>query len=808
MKAVMFCLFAMLATPQLIFSQVGLKGRIIDTKRQVIPNATIIIEKLQTGTTSNAEGFFEITLENGTYIITVSSMGYESRKINVTIDNKMTDLGEICLDVAHEILDEVVISASRQPEKITNSPATINLINATQFENLAGSPEELFALQKGVDFSRTGSFWSTMSIRGFNSAFNQKILLLDDNRISNLRIRTPVGPFSAFVKEDIERVEIVLGPSSALYGPNSLNALFYTISKSPFTYPGTTIVVGAGSRHLMNARFRHAQAINEKWAYKIASEYLSGNEPNFTDSVYVPGVYAGKSEIGLDRSATFIKFLAAAFYKPTERSEIGLNYAHNRNTSMNVARNNLKNWDNSSLQLTFKSPHWFAQIYKTWIILDNSINTRSRSLNYYALLAQGQTEGEAFKNSLNGPRKTILEEDSYRHNAEIQYNNTWKNLNFVAGTQYQKENAFSNHTYLIDDEGPIILYQYGVYGQMMFNINQTGVKLIIASRADHHSLFGLNFLPKAGVTYTKNNGTWRLTYGKGYLVPTLINTHQNSAGGTILGNAEGFTLSDGSEIAPLNPETIKTLEIGYKILLFDSHLLLDADAYYNWSENLISPVLNIVPDGRTGGPVVTHRGDRPITDFVNGVSDPGSMIFSNINFGHAQTYGFDIGVRYIFSDHYNLTLNYSFFDYSLDRNDPDNDANSDGKVTDNDLSINTPNHKISSSFNVSYRRFNGSVFPRWVQNYDFFSGRNLAAKTNPGNIFNGSPVVQNKRVGDSYNYGPLGGFYVSVNANYRFTKHLQAGVYANNILGNGNYEFVATAPTETTIGMELKFTIF
>ena len=803
MKLVYFITFALLAIQNFIYGQTGIKGRIINDQNEGIPFATIFVEAQHKGTTSNSEGYFEIILKNGTYEVAISSVGFVTLKMDVTVDDKLEVLGNIRLEYANEIVDEIVVSASRNPEKITESPATINLITSSQFENLTGSPEELFGLQKGVDFARQGNFWSNISIRGFNSAFNQKILILDDNRIANLRIRTPVGPMSVYVKEDVERTEIVLGPSSALYGPNSLNALFNTISKSPFTYPGTTVVVGAGSYNLLNVRFRHANAINKKWAYKITSEYLTGKEPDFTDSVYVPQVYAGKPEIGLEREATFFKLLAAAFYKPTERSEIGVNYSLNLNSNMNVGRNNLKNWNNSALQFTYKSRHWFGQFYKTWIILGQALASRSRALNYYGLLAQGQSEEQAFENSLKGPRQTITEEDSYRHNAEIQYNNNWKNLNLVVGTQFQKEHAFSNHTYLIDDIGPIILYQYGIYGQVMYDIGETGVKLIFASRADNHSLFGVNYLPKAGITYKKNNGTWRLTYGKGYLVPTLINTYQNYAGGTILGNAEGFTLSDFSKIAPLKPETIKTLEAGYKNIFLNRKLFLDADVYYNWSENMISPIINIVPNGTKDGPVVTHRGDRPITDFTQGPK-PGSTIYTNINFGLVQTYGFDVGLNYYFSDHYNLTLNYSWFDYNLDKNDLRNDANGDGKVTDNDLSINTPKNKISSAINVIYRKFYGTLYARWIQKYDFFSGRNIAAKTNPDNLYSGWPVIENKRVFDSFNYGPLGGFYLSANANYQFTKILNMGLYANNILGKGNYEFVATAPVETTFGIELK----
>ncbi|WP_083191629.1 TonB-dependent receptor [Formosa haliotis] len=816
MKSVYVILMVLFLVHTTGHSQTELQGRIIDTNNLGLSGVHVFINNTQNTTKSDSEGCFKMEIIQGSHEINFSLFGYNTKIIHVTAQNTPVNLGDVVLEMTVHIIDEVVISGTRQLEKITKSPASIDLITAVQLSNNVGSPEELFALQKGIDFTRAGNFWSSINIRGFNSAFNQKMLILDDNRIAHTRMRTPVGPLSAFVKEDVERVEIVLGPSSALYGPNSLNGLFNTISKSPFKYPGTLLVLGAGSNSLYNVRLRHAYAINKKWAYKITGEYISGKETKFTDSVYVatkmPGEFEGKAEVGLDRDVSFIKGLAAVFYKPTSTSEIGLNYAINLSNSVNAARNNLNGWNKSSLQATYKSKHWFAQAYKTWIILDESINTSVRTSNYYSLLENGQTENDAFTNSLNAPRATIIEEDTYRHNAEIQYNNSWGNFNMVAGYQYQKEHAFSNHTYLLDQDGPITIYQNGVYGQLIYDVNQTGIEFIFTARGDHNSLFGFEFLPKTGITYTKNGGTWRLTYSEGYTAPTLANTHMNLGGGINLGNSEGFTLSDGSKIDPIKPEMIKTLEIGYKNIFLKNTFFLDVDAYYNWSTDFLSPRINIAPQGTSGGAVVTHRGGRPITDFTQGLApgnlDPGAVIFTNINFAEVQTYGFDVGLNYYFSDQYNLTLNYSYLDYTLDKDNLKNDANNDGKVTDADLSMNSPKHKISTAFNVKINKFYGTVFARWVQKYDFFSGRNIAAKTNINNIYNGSPVIEGQRVGTQFNYGQLGGFYLSVNGNYQLTKTINLGAYVNNILGTGNYEFVALAPTETTFGIELKCILF
>ncbi len=797
MKSLSFLLLLSLLSQNIMYGQTGLKGHVLDERGLPLQDVNVFIKNPDKGTSTNSEGYFFIELENGSYTVLISSLGYKTQTIGFSIEREVKDLKKIYLVSSPQTLDEVVVSGSRTLEKITESPASIDLISGSEFENFRGSPEELFALQKGVDFARIGNFLGSISIRGFNSAFNQKMLLLDDNRIANIRIRTPVGPMSPFVKEDIERVEIVLGPSSALYGPNCLNGLFYTVSKSPFDYPGTDVVLGAGSNELLNARIRHARKINNKWAYKVTFEYLSGAEEDFSDSIYLLNDPIGKAEVGLDRNVLFLKGVAAAYYKPTEKSEIGINYSFNNNNSISGgSRNNLTDWYNAALQVTYKSPRWFAQFYKTWIKLGQGVNTLPRTSNYYFLLAKGQSEKEAFNNSLNDPRAASFEDDSYRLNGEIQYNNNWGNWNVVAGTQYQKEVATSNNTLFIAE--PIRLNLIGVYGQVMYTINGTGIKLLATARGDDHSLFGFNFLPKTGVTYTKNQSTWRLTYGEGYSTPTLINTYVKAAGGTTLGNSDGFTLSDGSNVPPIKPETLKTLEAGFKSIFYNRKLFLDIDAYYNWADNMISPLTNIAPQGTNGGPVVTHRGDRPITDFG---APSGASILTNINYGKANTYGVDVGLNYYFTEKYSITLNYSFFN---------SDVNKDSIMNSSDIAINTPMHKISSAFNVRHKKFYGSLFARWVQEYDFFSGRSVAAATNPANIYNGSPVVEGQRVGKmlaSWNYGPLGGFYLSFNGNYQLTKMFNIGAYVNNIVGRGNYEFVASPPTETTLGIEIKVSL-
>jgi len=87
-------------------------------------------------------------------------------------------------------------------------------------------------------------------------------------------------------KDDIERIEILIKPQTALYGPNVHNALVNYITKDPRKYQGTTLSITAGNQYQFSGRLRHATKINNKWAYKLTGEYVTGKEFNFHDSVY------------------------------------------------------------------------------------------------------------------------------------------------------------------------------------------------------------------------------------------------------------------------------------------------------------------------------------------------------------------------------------------------------------------------------------------------------------------------------------------------------------------------------------------
>lgn len=795
----------------------SLNGTITDENGMPLSGATIQIASLQKGTVTDSAGKFVIgNVPAGTYKISLSFVGFEGFSQSVTIQNGKAAQLSLKMKESYGQLDEVVISANKKAQKLTDVPATVNIIKTKEIEQFSSfNLGELASRQKGVDFVRTGVLGTGINIRGFNSAFNSKNLQVTDDRLSSL-IATglPLGTMETVTKDDVERVEILLGPNGTLYGPNAHNGLVNTITKSPFKYQGTTVAFGGGSQNVVTARLRHAQAVNDKFAYKFHFERSQGTEFNYTDSVYV-GTKAYK-ELELDRNFDTQKYGAGLFYKPTTTSEISSYYGHSNNNNLGVTsagRNQIKDWSIDVAQLKYVSPHVFLNTYYSWSNTEKTYAINQRTQNYVSFINSGFSEEESLRRSYaeqwfpTGPssgvplkRGSLFKDDSKRFNAEGQYNNNWNNLFLTAGVQYQYDMANSKGTYLIDLDGVIKIAQTGVYSQFEYKSPNSSWSFLGALRVDNHDYYGSNLLPKAAITKKFSAGTFRLTYGKGMAVPSILNLKGNLFGGLVLGNGEGFTLSDGSKIAKLEVETINSFETGFKGKL-SKKFFIDVNAYYNLSDKFISPLVNIATNGKT----VTHVGDKPIGEVVPGSN--GSYLLTYSNFGKVDTYGFDLGLNYYFDDTFRTTLNYSYFGRTLDRNDLGNDGDRNGIVTETDLPINTPTHKMSLGIHYNKGKFYGAMYGRFVQKYDFFSGINVAAKTQDLNNDGINEIVEGARNGRTWNYGQLGGFTVDANVGYYATDRLSFGASFTNLFNAKVREFVASPVISTLFNLEMKYTI-
>jgi len=225
------------------------------------------------------DGRFSISdLSAGDYVVTISFVGFGEQSFTVSVKADDSLVHDISLVPAPINMQAILVTASRVPEKVVEAPAAVSIVpeeriasrtTLTPTEHLKGLP--------AADVATTGLNQSSMVVRGFNNIFSGALLVLVDNRIARVpSLRYNAYQFIPTISEDIERIELISGPGSALYGPNSANGVLHILTKSPFRSQGTTVSVGAGERDLVMTSIRHAGSYKGRIGYKVSGQYYRG----------------------------------------------------------------------------------------------------------------------------------------------------------------------------------------------------------------------------------------------------------------------------------------------------------------------------------------------------------------------------------------------------------------------------------------------------------------------------------------------------------------------------------------------------
>ena len=125
-----------------------------------------------------------------------------------------------------------------------------------------------------MDVYQAGNGRTNINTRGFMAVFNGRfVTLMDGKKFSDPIFRTSFNNTFPTIMEDIERLEVVFGPSSALYGPNAHNGLINIITKHPRDYPGVDFTITSGSANHNSQRFRYAKG-GDKLSFKVNIENM------------------------------------------------------------------------------------------------------------------------------------------------------------------------------------------------------------------------------------------------------------------------------------------------------------------------------------------------------------------------------------------------------------------------------------------------------------------------------------------------------------------------------------------------------
>jgi iron complex outermembrane recepter protein len=302
-----------------MFAQNKIKGEVIEeaTGEPVI-GAQVVVEGTTEGAVTDWDGSFEIsTSKTAPLNLIVSYLGYGDQTVPVAdISTKV----KVTLKEETVTIAEVEVVGQRISDKQKQAPLTVESLDGLAIKQTASTDfyNGLGAL-KGVDLTTASIGFTIINTRGFNSTSPVRSLqIIDgvDNQSPGLNFS--LGNFLGAPELDIQKVDLVVGASSAFYGPNAFNGVISMETKNPFYNKGLGASIKFGERNLFEGAIRFVDALKNKkgedfFAYKLnlfgmrANDWQADNDDvvfGSEDGVKNPGGYNKVNTYGDEYSVT------------------------------------------------------------------------------------------------------------------------------------------------------------------------------------------------------------------------------------------------------------------------------------------------------------------------------------------------------------------------------------------------------------------------------------------------------------------------------------------------------------------------
>ena len=446
----------------------------------------------------NTGSFILKNIPSGDYKVSLSMLGYKKLEYG-SLSLKKGENKEINAEMEEDAvkMDAVVVTASRKSEKGIDAPASISIVDSKQIsQNNSLTPIDNIRNVQGVDMVQKGLMQKDYSIRGLNNVFSGQALTFTDGRMANLAaLKANVSYLFPIIEDDIDRIEVVLGPGSALWGPNASNGIVNIITKSPFASKGTTVSLSGGEQSFMQGAIRHAGTIGDNFGYKITAQYTSAEDWNYIDSnetrgksAYVPrdnkinnyNINSRLDYIFSDNMNAFVSFGYANALKSIDITDQGAALANN--------------FSNMYVQGRYNWGDFMANIYLNQNDAWNTI-----------LLNTGDT----------------IRDNSNKFVVQLQHGFApinWEKLTYGVDMFLTRPKTFSTINGLNENKDDI--NEVGGYIQSETNISDK-LDMVLAGRIDKHSSMNdLVFSPRVAIVYKPiENQNFRLTYNTAYTSP-------------------------------------------------------------------------------------------------------------------------------------------------------------------------------------------------------------------------------------------------------------------------------------------------
>jgi len=560
---------------------------------------------------SDENGYFVLNnLSSGYHKVTISSIGYVTYYQEIDIEDNAIKHIEVLLEEDIETLNEIIVSATRTENRISDIPGRIELISQEriQFMNHQ-SIDEVLALSPGIQTARSFGLFShksTVSMRGVSGKEQARTLVLIDRVPVNKSDGGSVN-WNLLSTQEIEKIEVVKGPGSALYGGNAMGGIIHIITKKPVKKFEGKFSLSYGTYNTRGVK-GSVGGNTDRGFYWNASGILRTSDgyinQSFADRLSNPHIVKST----FDERAMHIK----TGYQKGERfkSELQLSiFDDRRETGEKVFQphGNTTDHDTYSLRLALSGKTYLLNWNTSLFIMTEHYKRVSEWLKddytWYDVLSvrndYGMLSGVNFK---------------------------WKNHTFSTGLDVKvgavdASDIYYTSTDQVDNHGKMI--STGIYLQDYIRLFSDKVSLVAGLRVDYSRFYEGGFLiyqPSAETDFMKQyqfsdieNQKWNaisprlsvqykgdhdfrayLTYGKGFR-PSVLDDLCRS--GRVRG---GFKVANPG----LRPEYLNNLEAGMDYKPF-KWIKFDLSAYYSIGSDFLYYV-------STGDSIDMGFGNRPI----------------------------------------------------------------------------------------------------------------------------------------------------------------------------------------------------
>ncbi len=499
-----------------------ISGHVIEKESEEnIPFAGILILETGEGTSSNEEGQFEFrNLKPGKYTLRVSAMGYRTQTKEVVVSNTFSTVIHFKMEEESMEIDEVVISANRNAVSRREAPVVVNVLNLDLFEQVNSTD-----LAKGLNYvpglrvenNCQNCGFPQVRINGLEGPYSQ-ILINSRPIISAL---SGVYGLEQIPVNMIERVEVVRGGGSALFGANAVGGTINIITKDPISnsYQISSNFTNFGGKSWEQYMGANASLVAKDNSYGIAVyESYRNRNPYDHDG-------DGFSELGKTNINTFG---LRTYYRPTHTSRISLEY----HTTNELRRGGNKfDLQPHETDITEQTKHI---INSGGAAYDLSWNQFRNKLSIYASVQH--TDRDSYYGAQRDPN-AYGKTDDFTWVAGATYTAMMNNClfapaTFMGGTEYQENRLHDIMTgYNRDMKQNVRIAS--AFLQNEWDINKFA--LLLGIRVDKHNLIDNPiFSPRVNLLYKPNKDFQaRLTYSTGFRAPQAYDEdlHVTAVGG-------------------------------------------------------------------------------------------------------------------------------------------------------------------------------------------------------------------------------------------------------------------------------------